>query len=179
MIELSTDRVPLNPPGSDVQLTRDDAWRGLMWKAETPMPFVEPIVDCTILERFGDGFLREIMHLTPEGVAEPIQERIILDPQKTVTFLRLSGSAIGRIINEIGQDPSGELYLQFHFVLGLVGVSHGSPAESEYKGGFAQGYLSAVDTTLEALREFVRTGVDPTLELRKGLPTLTEAVSQP
>ena len=62
MIEMSTDRIPVNPAGSDVRLTRDDVWRGLMWKAEVPMPFVEPIVDCEILERFDDGFLREIQH---------------------------------------------------------------------------------------------------------------------
>ena len=167
MIEMSTDRIPVNPPGSDVTLTRDDVWRGLMWKAEVPMPFVEPILACTVLERFDDGFLREIMHQTPSGVPEPIQERIILDPQRTVTFLRLSGSTVGRIINAIVEDPGGELFLQFHFVLGLVGVEHRSPAENEHRDGFARGYLSAVQTTLEALREMVRTGVDPTLELRR------------
>jgi Domain of unknown function (DUF1857) len=165
MIEMSTDRIPVNPPGSEVRLTRDDVWRGLMWKAEVPMPFVEPIVDCEILERFDDGFLREIQHLTPSGVPEPIQERIILDPQQTVTFLRLSGGTVGRIINEIVED-SGELFLQFHFVLGLLGVAHRSPQEDEYRAGFARGYLSAVSTTLEALREMVRTGVDPTVEHR-------------
>ena len=165
MIEMSTDRIPVNPAGTDVRLTRDDVWRGLMWKAEVPMPFVEPIVACAVLERFDDGFLREIQHLTPEGVPEPIQERIILDPQETVTFLRLSGSTVGRIINEI-VEAGDELFLQFHFTLGLVGVPHRSPEEDEYRGGFARGYLSAVATTLEALREMVRTGVDPTAELR-------------
>lgn len=166
MIEMSTDRIPVNPPGSDVRLDRDDVWRGLMWKAEVPMPFVVPIVDSVVLERFDDGFLREIQHLTPSGVPEPIQERIILDPKKTVTFLRITGSAVGRIINEIIEDDSGELFLQFHFILGVAGMAHRSPAENEYRGGFAGGYLSAVDTTLEALREMQRTGVDPTAHLR-------------
>jgi hypothetical protein len=166
MIEMSTDRIAVNPAGGDVRLDRDDVWRGLMWKAEVPMPFVVPIVACEILERFDDGFLREIQHLTPSGVPEPIQERIILDPKKTVTFLRLTGSAVGRIINEIIEDPSGELFLQFHFILSLTGVPHRSPAEDEYRAGFAVGYLSAVDTTLEALREMQRTGVDPTAQLR-------------
>ncbi len=162
MIDLATPRIPVNPPGEAVQLTRDDVWRGLMWKAEVPMSFVEPIVACTILEHFDDGFLREIQHLTPSGVPEPIQERIILDPQKTVTFIRISGSAPGRIINEIGVDDDGELWLQFHFILGVAGLAHRSEAELEYERGFATGYLSAVDTTLAALREMVRTGVDPT-----------------
>jgi hypothetical protein len=153
----------VNPPAAPAQLTRDDVWRGLMWKAEVPMPFVEPIVACEVLERFEDGFLREIEHLTPDGGSEPIQERIILDPQNTVTFIRISGSAPGRIINEISLDDDGALCLQFHFVLGVAGMSHRSPEELEYERGFATGYLSAVETTLSALREFVQTGVDPTL----------------
>lgn len=168
---MSTDLVPVNPPGVDVQLTRDDAWRGLMWKAEVPMPFVVPIVDCVVLERFDDGFLREISHLTPTGEPEPIQERILLDsPGNTVTFLRLTGSAVGRILNRIVESPSGERFLQFQFILGLAGVGHRSPAEEDYRAGFAAGYLSAVQTTLEALREMARTGVDPTAHLRPAAP---------
>lgn len=162
MIDMSTPRIPVNPPGAAVELTREDVWRGLMWKAEVPMPFVEPIVACEILERFDDGFLREIEHLMPVGGSEPIQERIILDEPRSVIFIRLSGSAPGRIINEIGEDDAGDLYLRFHFLLGIAGMAHRSPEELEYEHGFAKGYLSAVDTTLEALREFVQTGVDPT-----------------
>ena len=173
MIEQSTDRVPVNPPGSDVRLSRDDVWRGLMWKAEVPMPFVEPIVACTILERFDDGLLREISHQPPSGVPELIQERIILDPQHTVTFLRLSGSTPGRIINEIVEEANGELSLQFHFTLGLAGAAHRSAEEEEYRVGFARGYLSAVDTTLAALREMVRTGIDPTTRARQDVRELT------
>lgn len=169
MIEMSTDPIAVNPPGCEVRLTREDLWRGLMWKAEVPMPFVAPIVDCVVLERFDDGFLREISHLTPSGKPEPIHERVILVPQESVTFLRLSGSAVGRIVNEILEGPSGELFLQFHFILGLSGIAHASPEEEEYRGGFARGYLSAVQTTLEALREMHRTGVDPTAHLRAGL----------
>jgi len=162
MIDLSTPQIPVNPLGSSVQLGRQDVWRGLMWKAEVPMPFVEPIVACQVLERFDDGFLREIQHLTPEGGTEPIQERIILDSPHTVTFIRISGSAPGRIINEITVDDRGKLCLQFHFVLGVSGMDHRSPEELKYERGFATGYLSAVETTLAALRKFVQTGVDPT-----------------
>ena len=162
MIDLSTPPIRVNPPDVSVQLTRDDVWRGLMWKAEIPMPFVDPIVSCEILERFDDGFLREIQHRTPDGGTEPIQERVILDPMSTVTFIRISGSAPGRIINEIRTDSDGTLYLQFHFILGVRGLAHRSAEELDYEHGFAQGYLSAVETTLAALREFVETGVDPT-----------------
>ena len=167
MIDKSTDLIPVNPGDAEdgVQLTRADVWQGLMWKAEVPMQFVEPIVGCVILERFDDGFLREIQHLTPTGEAEPVQERILLDPQKTVTFIRISGSAPGRIVNEI-VEQDGELYLRFHFLLGVAGMAHRSAEELEYESGFAQGYLGAVNTTLDAMRNFMRTGVDPTASVQ-------------
>lgn len=160
MIEMSTDQLPV-PPGADLQLTRDDVWRGLVWKAEVPMAFAVQIVDCVILQRFDDGFLREIQSLTPTGEVERAQERIIMAPQESMTFLRLSGSSVGRVVNEIGERPSGELFMQFHFILAVAGLSHGSPAEHAYRTGITDTYLSTWNSVLVALREMKRTGLDP------------------
>jgi hypothetical protein len=160
MIELSTPRIPVNGPEHDVQLTRDDVWQGLLWKAENPMPFIPQISDCEVLERFDDGFLREILHVAPGG-SEKIQERIILDPKQTVTFIRITGDTCGRIINAIEDGADGELYMRFHFILGVNGFDHGSPQERDYERGFSGGYLQAVDNTLAAVRHYARTGELP------------------
>ena len=160
MIELVTDLIPANPPGQDVQLTREDLWRGLVWKAELPTAFVAPIKACKILERFADGFLREIEHITPTGT-ELVQERVVLEPEDTVTFIRLTGSVSGRIVNDIVKQD-GELFLRFSYTLAVAGMAHDSPEEAEYRRTFSGGYVNAVNATLDALREFVRTGVDPT-----------------
>ena len=165
MIEMSTDQIPVNPPGVDVRLTRDDVWRGLVWKAEAPVPFAPAIVDCTVLERCDDGFLREIRVRTPGGRTERAQERIIMAPQDTMTFLRLSGSSVGRVVNEIVERTSGELFVQFHAILAVAGTAHGSPAERDRRAGILESYLSTWDVVLAALRERKRIGLDPVAHL--------------
>lgn len=160
MIEASTPRVPANPDGADVTLSKEEIWQALIWKAEYAQLFVKPIIDCRVLERFDDGFLREIVHEDSQG-RDLLYERIFLVPRKTVTFLRLNGPVYGQIVNSISTD--GPLSLDFSFTLGLVGETHGSQKEKEYEEEFLRGYLIAAESTLEAAREYVRTGVDPTL----------------
>jgi len=160
VIEMSTDQIPVSS-AAEPQLTRDDIWRGLMWKAEVPMAFAVPIVDCVILQRFDDGFLRDIQYLAPSGEVEHAQERIVMAPQESMTFLRLSGSSVGRVVNEIVERSPGEMFMQFHFILAIAGVRHGSPEEDAYRAGIVDTYLSTWRTVLVALREMKRTGVDP------------------
>lgn len=161
MIQASTPRVPANPADSDVTLTKEAIWQALVWKAEFAHLFVRPIKACRVLERFDDGFLREIEHEDSQG-HDLLYERIFLDPLKSVTFLRLNGPVYGQIVNTISTD--GSLSLDFSFTLGLLGEKHGSDKEHAYQEEFLNGYLIAANATLEAAREFARTGVDPTLD---------------
>ena len=166
MIEYSTPKIVANPAGSDVQLTREQLWQSLMWKVEYPTLFVPPIKDCTVLQTFDDGILREILHRDSVG-EELIQERIFIEPMHTITFLRMNGTVYGRIINLIETNDDGELTLRFLFTLALAGKKPGGPEETAYQEEFATGYVRAVNGTLEATREYVRTGINPTLQLSK------------
>ncbi|MDP2711287.1 MAG: SRPBCC family protein [Solirubrobacteraceae bacterium] len=168
MIDLS-HAMPVNPPGERVQLTRDDVWQGLLWKAEAPMPFVPAILDCAVLETYDDGFLREILHVAP-GEPEKIQERVILDPNNSVTFIRLNGGVGGRIVNSIESGEDGEIYLRFHFTLGIDGVAHRSDEELEYERNFSAGYQSGAQTTLAAVRTFIESGETPSARHRAVAP---------
>ena len=123
------------------------------------------IVGCVVLERFDDGFLREVALRTPTGGTERAQERIVLAPQETMTFLRLTGGTVGRVVNEIVEDPSGEVFVQFHCILGIAGIAHGSPAEHDRRAGIVETYVSTWQATLAALREMRRTGLDPVAHL--------------
>jgi hypothetical protein len=161
MIEAATPRVPANPAGSDVTLSEEDIWQALVWKAEFAHLFVKPIKACRVIERFDDGFLREIEHEDSQG-HDVLHERIFLDPRKSVTFLRLNGPVYGQIVNTISHE--GPLSLDFSFTLGLPGESHGSEKEKAYEEEFLAGYLLAANATLEAARDYVRTGIDPTLD---------------
>jgi hypothetical protein len=165
MIEFSTPAIPANPEGQDVRLTRKQIWQGLLWKAEYPTLFVKPILECKVLDVYEDGFLREILHEDDIGT-EWLQERIFLEPMHTMTFLRMTGRVHGRILNIIegeDEDPT----LRFSFTLGIEGEEHGGEAERSYREKFEVGYVIAVNATLDAVREAVRTGTDPTRELRE------------
>jgi hypothetical protein len=165
MIEYSTPAIPANPDTTDVHLNRDQIWQGLMWKAEYPTLFVRPIEDCNVLARFDDGLLREILHTDDLGT-EWIQERIFLDPGHVMTFLRMNGRVHGQILNIVEGDDENPS-LRFAFTLGLEGEPHGGEAEQRYLETFEKGYVIAVNATLDAVREAVRTGIDPTAELAR------------
>jgi hypothetical protein len=165
MIEYSTPPIAANTDSSDVRLARTDIWQGLMWKAEFPTLFVKPISECNIVARFPDGLLREILHTDDLGT-EWIHERIFLDPGNVMTFLRMNGRVHGQILNLI-EGPDDEPTLRFAFTLGIEGEPHGGDAEQRYLETFEQGYIVAVNATLAAVREAVRTGTDPTAELAR------------
>lgn len=166
MIEFSTPQIVANPPDSDVRLTREQLWQSLMWKVEYPSLFVPPIKACTVLKTFPDGVLREILHQDSVG-QELIQERVFLAPREEVRFLRMNGTVYGLITNVIEEDADGELTMRFSGTLALAGKEHDGPEERAYEKEFSTGYVRAVEGTLEATREYIRTGVDPTVGLAR------------
>ncbi len=146
---ITIDRsVPVNPPGTTAPLTRAAVWRGLVLKADNALPFVPQMTHCAVLEREGPHqFVREI-----EFRGERMRERVVLEPERCVTFTRLSGSVLGTIENRIEEDADG-LHLRFTFALELVGAAADSTAEAEYAARMEGAYRAAVDATLGAIRK--------------------------
>jgi hypothetical protein len=128
-------------------LTWDDVWAGLLDKAENPLPYVKAITESTVVERSETGLVRDII-----CVGEPIREIITFTPKTSVHFERVSGRVLGTIDNKIGTDAEGELELTFGFSLTVEGMKPGSPEESEFALQMEKDYLSAVETTLNAVR---------------------------
>lgn len=155
MISLS-NAVPVNTSADDVQLDWDDVWRGLLWKAENPMPFVPSITRCEVVERTRDGFLREILDF-----GEPIRELVTVEPKRRITFERLTGRIVGTIVNEIEKDANGHVSLRFTFALEIKGAEPDGPEEKEVRTKMGAGYLNAVHTTLAAVRRFKTDGTPP------------------
>jgi Acetylaranotin biosynthesis cluster protein L len=139
--------------GDQPTLTRSLVWRGLMMKAENPLPFVPVISSCRIIERQRDRLVREIV-----DKGDPITEAVTFQPERMVKFERLSGRVLGTIVNEIVEDADGDLALRFTFDLAVDGVKAGSPEEEEFIAAMEQGYLMAVAATLNAVRKLVRDG---------------------
>jgi acetylaranotin biosynthesis cluster protein L len=134
------------------RLTREHVWRGLVMKAENPLPFVPVISRCIVRERGPDWLTRDIV-----DNGDPISERVTFHPQRMIKFERTSGRVLGTILNEI-IEADGDLLLRFTFTLTIDGVAPGSPEEQAFAANMETGYLMAVGATLKAMRALVREG---------------------
>ena len=149
--------IKVNADPNAPKLTRNLVWRGLMIKAENPLPFVPVITACRIVERQGEEqFVREIV-----DKGDTITEVVTLHPQRMVKFERTSGRVLGTILNEIVEDGDGDLALKFTFNLEVEGIEPGSAAERDFAGQMEEGYLMAVAATLKAMRKLARENALP------------------
>jgi hypothetical protein len=146
-------KIPVNPEGTDVTLTRADVWKGLEAKAHNALPYVPSMTYCEVQDEGENWIQREI-----EFRGERFGERITLEPQDTVTFERTAGSVMGTILNEILETEDGQLELRFSFNLELEGVEAGSEEETDYEATMKGDYEKAVEATLAAIRRWVREG---------------------
>jgi hypothetical protein len=140
--------IKVNDDTRDLPLDRSQVWRGLVMKAENPLPFVPVITSCTVIERRPDGLIREII-----DKGDPIREVVSFHPERMVKFERTSGRVLGTILNEIVEDADGDLALKFTFTLTIENVAAGSPEEQEFAVQMEDGYLMAVRATLNAMRK--------------------------
>ena len=134
-------------------LNRDQVWRGLVLKAENPVPFLDAMSACRVIDRGENWLLRDF---TLRG--EEMQERVTFEPQERVTFTRTKSSAMGTILNEIVTMGNGETGLRFTFTLDVDGLAGGSPEENEFAQRMSQSYFQGVGTTLAEIRRQVRAG---------------------
>jgi hypothetical protein len=142
--------IKVNDDPNEPPLTRSLVWRGLMMKAENPLPFVPVITSCKVVAR-GDGWL--VREIVDRG--DPISERVTFFPEQAVQFERTSGRVLGTILNEIIEDE-GALALRFTFSLAVEGVAAGSAEECQFAAEMEHGYLMAVATTLNAVRKLTK-----------------------
>jgi Domain of unknown function (DUF1857) len=143
--------IKVNADPGKPRLTRDLVWRGLVMKAENPLPFVPVITKCIVRERGTDRLTREIVDKD-----DTIVENVTFHPQRMVKFERVSGRVLGTILNEIIEDGDGDLALRFTFTLSVEGIASGSAAEREFGANMEEGYLMAVAATLKAMRELAQ-----------------------
>jgi hypothetical protein len=143
--------IKVNDDPRQLPLARSLVWRGLVMKAENPLPFVPVISSCKVLERRADGLVREIV-----DKGDTITEIVTFNPERMVKFERTSGRVLGTILNEIIEDGDGDLALKFTFTLSIDGVAAGSTAEKDFASQMEDGYLMAVRATLKAMRQLAK-----------------------
>ena len=140
--------IEANPPGERIVLTRDQVWRGLVMKAENALPFVPAMQECTVIERFENGLLREV-----SARGERLRERITFTPQVQVLFERtdMAGNRAGWIENVLSEGRNG-LLLTFVLNIVLPGVPEGSDDEQRRGDAVKQSYVEAIEATLREMR---------------------------
>jgi hypothetical protein len=142
----------VNPPGTTVQISREQMWQGLVSKAEYAVPFVPAMEDCRVIERFNDGFIREI-----KLRGTTMRERIIFTPDVEVYFERVDPVNGGWITNVISESDGG-LLLTFTFALVFPGVEAGSADEKARGEEVKQSYIKAITATIDETRRRVDAG---------------------
>jgi hypothetical protein len=86
-----------------VRLSRRLLWTGLERKAADPVPFLPAVTGCTVLERYPDGLLREIV---VRGEHRE-RERVTFSPPDRMDFTQLTAPLWQTISNIIGDGPGG------------------------------------------------------------------------
>lgn len=152
----STATVPVNPEG-ETELTRAQAWAGLLLKARDARAFLPAGVctRCDVIEESASHIVRDA---TIAG--DDLREIIAFEPESKVTFFQVTGPREGAIVNELFEDASGVLHLRFYCYLGLRGKEPNGPeerAEQKWMDG-ESGYESALLSTLTRTRELLKEG---------------------
>jgi hypothetical protein len=142
--------VDVNPSGVTPTLTQEQVWRGLMMKAENAVLFVPRMQACTVLERWSDGLLREVVN---DG--NRFREKITFAPPVEVLFERVgTEDNAGWITNVISESDHG-LLLTFTFAVNLPGAAPGTEEERHKGAAMKESYVGAVKATLARVRQLV------------------------
>ncbi len=145
--------VDVNPPGITPRLTQEQVWRGLMMKAENAVLFVPRMQACTVMERWSDGLLREVVN---DG--HRFREKITFAPPVEVLFERVdTEDNAGWITNVISESDHG-LLLTFTFAVNLPGAAPGTEEERQKGAAMKEFYVGAVKATLARVRQLVTEG---------------------
>ena len=134
-------------------LNQAQIWQGLLLKAENPVPFLDAMSACTVIDR-GDNWL--LRNFTLRG--EEMQERVTFEPKNRVTFERTKSSAMGTILNEIVTLDDGDMGLRFTFTLDVDGLVDGSREETEFAERMSRSYFQGVGSTLAEIRRQLESG---------------------
>ena len=128
--------IKVNADSREPTLTRSLVWRGLMMKAENPLPFVPVITSCKVIERRADrqGAVFVLDDFVEDGAQHTARHALEFDHAFRMVMFPL----------------------KFTFTLAVEGMADGSAEEREFAGQMEQGYLMAVAATLKAMRIFAK-----------------------
>lgn len=125
-----------------VQLTPTELWKGLLHKAEDPVPYLPEITACTVLERYPDGLLREIEIRSSQRHCE----QVTFEPERRVIFKQSTDPLLAEIVNEVGINRAGQTTFTLCVTLSQAGLerARSDPGYSAEIDAFFGGTIGSI-----------------------------------
>ncbi|QQQ79558.1 DUF1857 family protein [Saccharothrix sp. 6-C] len=137
--------IPLDPAGPRPDF--DEIWRSMLHKAENPVEFVPSITECRVVERYDDGFVREVVFW---GV-DRVLERVTPERERgRILFEVIDHPEMVMITNELTEDATGRYSFTLTYVLS-EGRGAKLRAESEFIDKFEDVIRETAATTVVQL----------------------------
>jgi hypothetical protein len=142
---------PLNPLID--RLSREQLWRGLVLRAETPMDFVPHLDNCSILERDDETMSRELRY----GDLI-VRDRVTLEPLHKVTYHvpPQKGIPESRLTMTIEEPEPDILFVRFVYDDGAS--EEQDTAEAFYNDFRKSAYKESDIDTIRTIREMAEAG---------------------
>jgi hypothetical protein len=142
---------PLNPLMDTI--TRDQLWRGLVLRADSPKLFVPHLDECTIDQRDAGSFRRKLRYGTLE-----IVDRVLLKPLQEVRYEVAAQGEItaSSLVMAIESPSEHTLYVRFSYDDGRDAAA--DAANAMYDEFRKSAYQEADIDTIRILRELAAEG---------------------
>jgi hypothetical protein len=142
---------PLNPLID--ALSREQLWRGLVLRADSPKLFVPHLDDCTIGERDDNGFTRTLRY----GKLV-IEDKVVLTPMIEVRYeVHAQGDiSASRLVMTIETPSADTLFVRFRYDDGHDAAT--DEANAMYDEFKKSAYVEADIDTIRLLRELAAAG---------------------
>jgi hypothetical protein len=139
---------PLNPLIDP--LSREQLWRGLVYRAENPLPFVLGLDECRIVVRSESSLRRELRFgsLT-------VKDRVTLEPMTRVRYETEAGGGLPASSLVMTIEEHGEAELAVRFEYETRRPEGDAPAEAYYNAFLKKAYVEADIDTIRTIRRLV------------------------
>ena len=131
----------------------DEIWDSMLYKAEHPVDFVPSITECTVVERYPDGFLREVVFYGKDRV----RERVTPDRGNgRIAFELIDNPEMTVIYNDVDEDTEGRRVFTLTYVLADERVS-----KNDYLQEFDRTVRETAEQTAATLRNTAAATTSP------------------
>jgi hypothetical protein len=149
LVEINDPANPLIEP-----LSREQVWRGLLLRAEDPMPFVIGLDECRIVERTPLGMARELVF-----GSLIVRDQVSIDTMKSVRYDTHAQDEMpaATLVMSIEEPTPGALFVRFEYDSGTAPETL-DPMSQMYDDFRRNAYEEADIDTIRKIREMAALG---------------------